>query len=734
MAPLAVALAGIAASVASHSGFRNLQEQKTQQIMQADSAAQIQAVKSEINASLEVLESVRSLYHASTFIDRSEFQTFVSPILKNHEDIQAVEWIPKVTHDKRQQYETEARADGISGFTITQRNENSEMSPAGLRDTYFPVYYVEPLKGNEAAVGFDLASNPTRLAALNTARDSGNQVATARITLVQEKEKQAGLLIFDPVYEGAASYPRLQERRDKLKGFVLIVLRAGDVINHAAEGYFRDVDVHVEDITDLENADLIFSSLREGAATSATYSQVDILDVAGRRWEITAVPRLEAYADQSWTAMIVLWSGLIFTALTSIILVQIIRRRKYVEGLVRERTSELRQLSTKMELILEHAGEGIYGLDLKGHTTFVNKAAVSGLGYSLEEMLHTSQHALIHHHRPDGSVYPREECNIYRALKDGKVHTEDKEVFWKKDGAPLPVEYSSSPIWDEEGEISGAVVVFRDITERKEAEANLRMREDERERLIEKLEVMNKDLDHFAYVASHDLRAPLRGMDNLIQWVREDLPDDIDIEVSNKLKLLSGRVERMEKLLGDILAYSRAGKRESAPERVDCGSLLKEVTEWVSAPTGFDIQIETPLPTFTTSKTLLEQVFLNLISNAVKHHDRTDGKIIIRHREHDWHHEFVIEDDGPGISAKYHDRIFTMFQTLKPRDEVEGSGIGLAIVKRMVEAGNGRVWIRSPLGERGTAFHFTIGKPEISEENIEEEDDGGWSARDVAVG
>ena len=272
---------------------------------------------------------------------------------------------------------------------------------------------------------------------------------------------------------------------------------------------------------------------------------------------------------------------------------------------------------------------------------------------------------------------------------------------------------SGQACWDDNGAPTRMCGSIIDIQELKLSQKAL-------ERQALRLERANKELDHFAYVASHDLRAPLRGMDNMAQWVLDDLGDNAEEGITEKLTLLRGRVARMNQLLTDILAYSRAGKRESAPEKVDCNVLVTEITGWLELPEEFSVTVKQQLPTVMIQRTLLEQTFTNLITNAVKHHDRSAGVVTIDYSEQADHLEFIISDDGPGIPEKFQERIFQMFQTLKPRDQVEGSGIGLAIVKKMIESMGGALWVRSPIDERGTAFHFTVPKKE-SESLIEEE-------------
>lgn len=223
-----------------------------------------------------------------------------------------------------------------------------------------------------------------------------------------------------------------------------------------------------------------------------------------------------------------------------------------------------------------------------------------------------------------------------------------------------------------------------------------------------KLERANKELENFAYVASHDLKAPLRSMDNLAVWIEEDLGDRATVDISQKIALLRGRILRLEDMLKDILAFSYAGKNLTQPEELDLDLLLDEVMLWLSPPPNFKIVRALKLPKIKMVKTMMEQIFLNLISNSIKHHTKSHGIVIIEGFEVEDGTEFIITDDGPGISGKYYDYIFELFKTLRPRDKVAGSGIGLSIVKKMLDSINGKIWIGPGKSGTGTAFHFFI--------------------------
>jgi light-regulated signal transduction histidine kinase (bacteriophytochrome) len=241
--------------------------------------------------------------------------------------------------------------------------------------------------------------------------------------------------------------------------------------------------------------------------------------------------------------------------------------------------------------------------------------------------------------------------------------------------------------------------VVRDITESKKAE-------EERETLIKALARSNEELDQFAYVASHDLKAPLRGIANLSQWVEEDLGGSLAGEGKAHMELLRGRVNRMESLIDGILQYSRAGRMRAKPERVDVDALVKDVIELIAPPARVQISVMPGVPPIDAERVPLQQVFINLIGNAIKHAGAEKPKIDVTWADKGSWLEFAVADNGHGIAPQYHDRIFAIFQTLEARDRVEGTGIGLSVVKKIVEAQGGRVWVESDVGE-GATFRFT---------------------------
>ncbi len=248
---------------------------------------------------------------------------------------------------------------------------------------------------------------------------------------------------------------------------------------------------------------------------------------------------------------------------------------------------------------------------------------------------------------------------------------------------------------------------FHAMTEAvRQREMELRRKQGELAKYAQTLERSNRELDQFAYVVSHDLKAPLRAISNLSQWIEEDLPGRLDADTQHKLELLRGRVRRMENLIEGILEYSRIGRIKTAIESVDIGELLAEVIEDLAPPDSLHVLVGAGMPVIQTERIRLKQVFANLIGNAIKHHDRPDGQVLITANKVGGLFEFSVADNGPGIAPEYHHKVFEMFQILQPRDTLESTGVGLALVKKIVENRGGCIKLQSAAGQ-GAKFTFT---------------------------
>ncbi len=259
-------------------------------------------------------------------------------------------------------------------------------------------------------------------------------------------------------------------------------------------------------------------------------------------------------------------------------------------------------------------------------------------------------------------------------------------------GNPRWWEVVVTPIFDDDNHIREILSVSRDITKRKKAQIDLEQR--------------NQELDDFASVVSHDLKAPLRGISNLARWIGEDLEDKAPEETKSHLALLQQRVARMHLLVEGLLQVSKVGREDLSAEEVDTAELLSEVIDLISPPAGFTISPSTPLPKLLAKRVLLNQVMSNLISNAIKHHDKARGKIEVTASSCGHQYEFAIIDDGPGIPMSYRHQIFEMFRTIKDSEDGANTGLGLALVKKIVEAEGGKLWLDEKT-TAGSKFCFT---------------------------
>jgi signal transduction histidine kinase len=220
------------------------------------------------------------------------------------------------------------------------------------------------------------------------------------------------------------------------------------------------------------------------------------------------------------------------------------------------------------------------------------------------------------------------------------------------------------------------------------------------------LQRKNKELDQFAHIVSHDMKAPLRGIDNVVTWIEEDHYNELSPKVREYIGLIKSRIVRGENLIHGILSYSRVGRYEMELEEVDLNQLLQEMSETFPLRPGLTIDIQKNLPLLSTHRVPLHQIFSNLINNAIKYHDKPNAFVKIYFTDDGDHYTFYVEDNGPGIAQNYHNKIFVIFQTLNGGDSFESTGVGLAIVKKILDDRHQTITLRSEPG-KGSTFAFT---------------------------
>jgi len=239
-----------------------------------------------------------------------------------------------------------------------------------------------------------------------------------------------------------------------------------------------------------------------------------------------------------------------------------------------------------------------------------------------------------------------------------------------------------------------------EIEERKHAE-------EKKAKLLNEVESINQELKDFAYVVSHDLKAPLRGIRTLTEWISLDYKDKLGEDGQKQLDLLISRVQRMHDLIEGILQYSRVGRIKEEKVTVDLNLLVQEIIEMIDPPKNISVEVAKRLPTIQFERTRIGQVFQNLIVNAVKYMDKPKGNVTIGCAPENGYWKFNVTDNGPGIDRKHFNRIFQLFQTLKSSDNLESTGVGLTLVKKIIEIYGGDIWVESEIG-KGSTFYFRL--------------------------
>ena len=368
----------------------------------------------------------------------------------------------------------------------------------------------------------------------------------------------------------------------------------------------------------------------------------------------------------------------------------------------------------ELDSILASVGEGVLGMDTEGRATYVNSAFERLTGWNEEEFIGRNGHETLHHSHPDGTPFPLEECPVHRTVAQGLLHHQAEDTFWRRDGTSFPVEYTSAAVRDRNGTITGAVVVFRDITERKELERERRRHREELERKVAErtaeLQAANRELESFSYSVSHDLRAPLRTIDGFSDALVEDYADQLDDDARGYLDRIQGAARRMTEQLNGLLTLSRVTRRELQMESVDLSAIANDVARELQESEP-DRQVEWRIEPEMQARgdaALLHVLLQNLLGNAFKFTgERQAARIEFGTAEHDGLDCFYVRDNGAGFAMESAGELFRPFQRLHSQDEYDGTGIGLATVYRIIERHGGRIWAEAA-PEEGAAFYFTL--------------------------
>jgi len=384
-----------------------------------------------------------------------------------------------------------------------------------------------------------------------------------------------------------------------------------------------------------------------------------------------------------------------------------------LERRIEERTHQLQDANTqlsdlnaeyekallRLRSILDNTVDALVTIDEHGMIEDYNPACERIFGYSANEAIGQNVRMLM-----TAAAAKGHDEHIQNYVEGGSakiIGTEREVQGQRKDGETIDLELSVSEIQLGDRRLFSGIM--RDITERKQVEA-------QRDDLVARLQTSNRELEQFAYIASHDLRAPLRALSILPNWLKRDLEKEgaVSQAVEEHLTDMKTQAARMDQLLTDLLDYSRIGRMTGSVSRIDPNAVIEKVRKLLDPMGMHKIEAVNDLPPVETVPTQFQLVVRNLISNAIKHHDRASGRIAISGGYDGNEIFFEVSDDGPGIPPEFHARIFDMFSTLRSRDEVEGSGMGLALIRKTVDGWGGKISVRSDPAARGATFRFTV--------------------------
>ncbi|HZX31410.1 MAG TPA: CHASE domain-containing protein [Rhodocyclaceae bacterium] len=664
----------------------------------------VSAIQARMQAQEQVLLGARGLFDASGEVSREEWRRYVAALqlARNYPGIRGLGFAQYLLPEQLKGHIRQVRAEGFPDYDVR---------PPGARKEYTAIVFIEPFDWrNLRAFGFDMFTEPIRRAAMEAARDTGNAALSGKVVLVQETEKdiQSGFLMYLPVYRHGQPANTPEQRRKALQGYVYSPFRANDLMAGILGSSLPDVALRIYDGNDTGEADLMYDSHDTGnPPTAPRLSEVRHIAVAGRPWTVR-VDALPAFTSGTsyGRPRIILTTGTVISLLLFMVVWSLATLRRRATVLAEDMTAALRESREQLRAAAETANEAIISADGEGRITYFNRAAEALFGYRRPEIIGQPLGILVPERLRDAH-----ENGFRRFLATGKPHIIGRTVALegrRRDGSEFPIEISLADWATGEGVFFTAIL--RDIGERREAERRIGQLNAELRRQVEQLAEVNRELESFSYSVSHDLRAPLRAINGFARLLAEEHGGRMDPEGRRLLEVILDSSVRMGHLIDDLLAFARLGQAPITRSSVDMAKLAREVIEEV-CQTG-DCTQDTftvgDLPPAQGDKALLRQVWMNLIANAVKFsRPRPQPLVEIGCISEDSEQRYFVRDNGVGFDRAQATQLFGVFKRFHKAERFPGTGVGLAIVHRIVTKHGGRVWAESRV-DQGATFYFAL--------------------------
>jgi len=753
---LLVLIVGVGASVIGFRQFVLLEEAEKQKNFVIAASDRMVAIERAIQSNLDSVLSIKAFFESNLIVQREQFRSFVSPLLERNSALQALEWIPNVPAEERVQFEAVAKSEGFKNFRFTERSKKGELINAGTREDFFPVFYLEPMKGNEGAFGFDLGSSENRRIALEAARDSGRVVTSETITLVQNG--QVGVLLFAPIYK--AGWPRhtIELRRRNVTGFALGVVEIQKMIGSAFSVHQSllvpsDIDFYIYEDEKAIGDPLIYTHQsrkrsnskapvldKESAKRGLHFSH--IIKIGDRNWQIVARPIEPKFgAGVPLSAWGMLFLGLILTGTIATLFKFSIDKNQIVEALVVERTAELLTKTEQIEL-------------MHNVTVIANEAnsTEAATQTCVDLICQRSGWQVGHAYMAANEANPRmvptdiwyfDNENKYQSFKEITMQT----TYETGKGLPGRVFKKKEPLWIGEidagnksqrrieGENLGlSSAVALPVMVEKEVVAVLEFFCDQRAepdaslarslahigtqlgRVYERKKIENLKSE-FISTVSHELRTPLTSIKGSLGLIVAGVTGKLSDGLNDMVNIAYNNSDRLVRLINDILDIEKieVGKMEFNMEVLELAPLMERV---VAENKGYAEEYKVRLELFNSLPDIKVQVdtdriiqaITNLISNAVKFSPE-DTIVAVNVSARRQGIRISVSDRGPGIPEEFRDKIFSKFAQADATDSRAqgGTGLGLSISKAIVEEHFGNIGFDTVVGD-GTTFYIDLPK------------------------
>lgn len=658
------------------------------------------ATEDTFTETVKVLTSIQSFVLAAGRPINREFEVFTRQYFMSDPVLTSVSWLQRVPHSERASFERSMRAQGVTDFAINERDrdEGQRVILSRAHEEYMPITCYSDGTNEKPPMGRDPYQRPDRREAMDRARDTGKPQAMAPVEVLRYPNIPA-MLIFMPVYKEAL----LPGGKAPLQGYVAGMALVPQILK-SLEQEVRAQGMHItlSIMNGVDNVGIYDSrtaSRRPSSEPLFIHPQARQFSqnffFAGKQFRVHLLEDNSfAAVEHHWSLSLLLLGQVLCVGLMTVFVLMLTGRADAVQRLVGEKTRELEYSQHRLQSVINNTADGLIAVDEQGIIQLFNRACERIFGFHSGEVLGCSAEVIF---SLPGQPF---------RLSEERLNVQHEMQGRRRDGCTFPIEVVTGRVPLAGGE-HVYIAAVRDITERKQAEMT-------RQKLIEKLTAVNEELEQFAYVASHDLREPVRMVMNFMTLLEQDYFQQLDAQGREYIDIAKQAARKMEYMISDLLEYARLSQEGQRFTGVDCNLVLQQVRENLAEAieSSHAVIQARLLPMVHANPVRFTRLLENLIGNAIKYSARGRPPFIrITAEDKNDHWLFKITDNGIGIRSEYLLSIFIPFKRLHTEQEYPGTGIGLAICKRIVESFGGTIWAQSEF-DAGTTFYFTLPKRE----------------------